>query len=142
MVIRVFISPHQPLPHLRRDNLRTAGASAVAGHDGAALDTDDVGLGIDYSLHHGQALVAQFLNLGLHVDGVVIMDLRLEVDVIVHHHNGEVALGGRQTMAREEGILSQVEVLHDDGVIDVPHLVHIVETNLNICFMHKSLFFQ
>lgn len=140
-------SPQQPLPHLRRDNLRAAGAAAVAGHDGAALHTHHAALAVDDALHDGEALVAQLLHLGGDVDAVVVMDLRLEVDIVVHHHHGEVALGGRHAVRGEELVLAQVEVLHDDGVIDVPHLVHVVESDLNICFMHgvnglNGLFFE
>ncbi len=132
----------EPLFHLVGDNLGAGGAAAVAGHDGAALDTDRASLAVHHTLQHGEALGAEALDRGLHLYLVVVMDLRPEVDIVVHHHHGEVALGGRHAMRGEELVLAQVEVLHDDGIVDVPHLVHVVESDLNICFMHKSLFFQ
>lgn len=137
----------EPLFHLVGDDLGAGGAAAVAGHHGAALHTHHPALAVDDALHDGEALVAQLLHLGGDVDAVVVMDLRLEVDVVVHHHHGEVALGRRHAVRGEELVLAQVEVLHDDGIVDVPHLVHIVESDLNICFMHgvnglNGLFFE
>ena len=130
----------EPLADLGGYHLGAAGAAAVASHDGAALDTDRIGLGVDDALHDGEALVAEFLDLGGDGDAVVVVYLRPEVDVIVHHHDGEVALGGRHPVRGEEGIFTKVEVLHDDGVVDVSHLVHVVEAYLYRCCMHSRIF--
>ena len=132
----------EPLADLGGYHLGAAGAAAVASHDGAALDTDRIGLGVDDALHDGEALVAEFLHLGGDSDAVVVVYLHPEVNIVVHHHDGEVALSGREAVAGEESILAQVEVFHDDGVVDMPHLVDIIEANLNRCFMHRLLFFQ
>lgn len=132
----------KPSFHLVGDNLGAGGATAVASHDGAALYTDHAVLTVHHALQHGEALGAEALDGGLHLYLVVVVYLRPEVHVVVHHHHGEVALGRRQAMPREEGILAQVEVLHDDGIIHVTHLVHIVESYLNRCCMHGLLFFQ
>ena len=129
----------EPLPHLGGNHFGAGGAAAVAGHDGAALHTDDVSLSIDHSLHHRQAFVAEFLNFGLHMDAVVIMYLCTEVDIVVDYHNGEVALLWRQAAFGEEGLLAEVEVFHDDGVVDVPHLVHVVEAYLYRCCVHSCI---
>ena len=59
--------PTQPLPHLVGDDLGAGGASAVAGHDGAALDTEGVALSIHHALQHGEALGAETLDGGLHL---------------------------------------------------------------------------
>ena len=117
----------EPLAHLWGDYFGATGAAAVAGHDGAALHADRIGLGVDDALHDGEALVAEFLHLGGDGDAVVVVYLRPEVNIVVHHHDGEVALSGREAVAAEEGVLAQVKVLHDDGVVDVPHLVDVVE---------------
>ena len=100
------LSAHEPFAHLRRDDLRAGGAAAVAGHDGTALDTDGAVFGVDDTLHHGEALVAQLLDRGLDLDAVVVVDLRTEVDIVVHDHDGEVTLGGREAVAAEEGFLA------------------------------------
>lgn len=126
----------EPLFHLVGDNLGAGGAAAVAGHDGAALDADRAVFAVHHALQHGEALGAEALDGGLHLYLVMVVYLRLEVDIVVHHHHGKVALGRRHAVRGEELVLAQVEVFHDDGVIDVPHLVHIVESDLNICFMH------
>ena len=39
-------------------------------------------------------------------------------------------------MATEKGILAQVKILHDDGIVDMTHLVHIIESNLYRCCVH------
>ena len=137
---RFHASAAQPLPHLIGDNLGAGGAAAVAGHHGAALDADGIGIGVDNTLHDGEALVADFLHFGGHLDTVVVTYLRPEVDLIVHHHDGEVALGWRNTMRGKEGILPQVEVLHDDGIVHVTHLVDVVEAYLYRCCVHVFLF--
>ena len=85
----------KPSFHLVGDDLGAGGAAAVAGHDGAALDTYGAALAVQHALQHGEALGAEALDGGLHLYLVVVMDLRLEVDVVVHHHHSEVALGGR-----------------------------------------------
>ena len=41
-----LLSAAQPLPHLVGDDGGTAGAAAVAGHHGAALDANGIGIGI------------------------------------------------------------------------------------------------
>lgn len=132
----------EPLAYLWGYHLGATGAAAVAGHDGAALNADRIGLGVDDALHDGEALVAELLHLGGDSDAVVVAYLGLEVDVVVHHHHGEVTLGWRDAVGRKESILAQIEVFHDDGVVDMPHLVDIIEANLNRCFMHRLLFFQ
>ena len=85
----------KPSFHLVGDDLGAGGAAAVAGHDGAALDTHHTALAVHHALQHRETLGAETLDGGLHLYLVVVMDLRLEVDIIVHHHDGEVALGGR-----------------------------------------------
>lgn len=87
-------SSRQPLAHLGGYHLGARGAAAVAGHDGAALDTDRIGFGVDDALHDGEALVAEFLHFGGDSDAVVVVYLVTEVNVVVHHHDGEVTLGG------------------------------------------------
>ena len=97
----VFVVSHvsslsaKPLFHLVGDDLGTIGGATVAGHDGATLDADGAILAVHHTLQHCETLGAETLDGGLHLYLVVVMDLRLEVDVIVHHHDGEVALGGR-----------------------------------------------
>ena len=135
------LSSSEPLADLGGDNLGATGAAAVAGHDGATLDADRIGLGINDTLQDSETLVAEFLHLGGDGDAVVVVYLHPEVNIVVHHHDGEVALSGREAVAREESILAQVEVLHDDSVVDMTHLVNIIESNLYRCNMHWLLFF-
>ena len=55
----------KPSFHLVGDDLGAGGAAAVAGHDGAALDTYGAALAIHHTLQHGEALGAEALNGGL-----------------------------------------------------------------------------
>ena len=94
--------------------------------------TDVAVVAVHNSLEHSDALGAEAFGLGGDVDTVVEVDLAFEVDIVVDYHHGEVALLGRQAAFGEEGLLAEVEVFHDDGVVDVAHLVHIVESDLYI----------
>ncbi len=49
----------------------------------------------------------------------------------MHNHDGEVALLGWDACSGEESRLAEVEVFHYNCIVDVSHLVNIVETNLD-----------
>ena len=66
------------------------------------------------------------------------MDLAQEINLVVDYHNREIALVGGDAMRREEGVLSQVEVFHNDSVVDVSHTIHIVETQLDRQSVHNE----
>lgn len=137
MASKISESAGEPLADFGGDDLGGGGAATVAGHDGAAFDAEGVGFGVHYTLEDGDAFVADFLDFRLDVDAVVVVNLGTEVDIIVDDHDGEVALGGREAMRGEEGILAEVEVLHDDGVVDMTHLVDVIKANLYVCDKHN-----
>lgn len=62
---------------------------------------------------------------------VVVADLGGEVNFEMHYHDCEVSLLRRYASSGEESRLAEVEVLHYDGVVDVSHLVNVVEANLD-----------
>ena len=70
------------------------------------------------------------------MDVVVEKDLPLEVYFHTHHHNGEIALFGREAYRRKILRLTQIKEFHDDSVVDMPHLVDIIEAQLYMCLMH------
>ena len=106
-----------------------------------AFGTDVAVVAVHNALEHSDALGAEAFGLGGDVDTVVEVDLAFEVDVVVDYHHGEVALFGRQAAFGEEGLLAEVEVFHDDCVVDVAHLVDVIKSYLNISSLHSSLHF-
>lgn len=139
----IFVVSHvsslsaEPLLHFVGDDGGGARGAAVAGQNGVAFGTDVAVVAVHNSLEHSDALGAEAFGLGGDVDAVVEVDLPLEVDIVVDYHNGEVALLGRQAAFGEEGLLAEVEVFHNDSVVDVAHLVHVVESNLDVCNKHN-----
>ena len=58
------------------------------------------------------------------------MNLGTEVDLIVYDHNGKVVLCRDEPARREERFFAEVKVFHDDSIVNMAHLVNIIETNL------------
>ena len=132
-------APHSPaeeqlLERFGYDGTGTRGA-AEAGHDGVAGGTD-CAVGLDHLLDDVQALGAETVDAGLYGYGIVEEDLMGEVDVDMDDDDGEIARRGREAGLAEEGGLAKVEIFHDDGIVDMTHLVDVVETDLQWQCVH------
>lgn len=106
------------------------GGTLVARHHGFAGGAGHSSFLIDYLLGHFQTFVAEAADVRRYGDLVVIEDLVVEVHFKMHHHYGEIVLLGRNAHGGEVVRLAEVEIFHDDGVVDVAHLVNIVEAYL------------
>lgn len=105
------------------------GGAAVARHDRATGGTDL--FATEDMLREFEALVANMGDLRLDYEVVAEMHLPMEVDIEMDDDDGEVALLGREPDGGEEGLFAKVEIFHEDGIVDVTHLVDIVETDLD-----------
>ena len=110
-----------------------ASGSAIPRHDGSALGADFLGsrrIDAHYFLRHFQAFVTNTGNLGTDLQFVTKKHLLEEINIKMDYHNGKIALFGRQAYRREECLFPKVKILHQDGIVDVPHLVYIIESDL------------
>lgn len=120
------------------DGGRRLGAATVAGHDVAAGGSR---FAVDeYLLGELETLVAPTGHLGGN-DGIVVETyLAVEIDVEMDYHDAEIAFFGYAGHACgcKILILSEVEIFHDAGVVDVAHLVDIVESDLDWECVHNN----
>jgi len=106
-------------------------ATVVSRHHRAAYGAVNAGVLVDDVLLYGDAFVSDAFHSGGDRDVVVIAYLGGEIDLEMDNHHREVALLGRYSCFGEKLRFAQVEILHDDGVVHMPHLIDVVESYLN-----------
>ena len=111
--------------------------AAVARHDGATDghgrfigERNAVGIGENDGLREIKTLIAKARDGGCNGYTVVKMHLTLEVNIDMHNHDGEIVGIEVKACLAEEVLFAEVKKLEIDGIIEMPHHIYIIETQL------------